>query len=463
MSDSFILVVDDEPDIRSLVQEILEDEGYSVRSAENAATAREALAEKRPDLALLDIWMPDEDGISLLKSWRDGGQLDFPVVMMSGHGTVETAVEATRMGAVDFVEKPLSLAKLLMVVERALQTPVEAPAVVAAGQVPKEPPPPPPEIVGSSDYVKSLREQAARIAENDAPVLISGEAGSGKGVLARHIHALSEQREGPFVSIRGDGLTEKSAATELYGSEYAGVVNPGILEQARGGSLYISDFGSLPINAQTLLLATLESRQFTRVGGSQPLPLNARIIAATGDNLRDRAAIGQFREDLYYRIAVLPLQTVGLRDHKQDIPALLEFYVNWFVEREKLPYRHFNVAAQNRLRNHDWPGNIRELKNLVQRVMILGSGVEVGVDEVEQALSSGEAAISGDTGGGLMTVPLGLPLREARAEFERAYLRAQLKAVEGSIVELARRVGMERTHLYRKLRSLGIDAGRSRS
>jgi DNA-binding NtrC family response regulator len=360
---------------------------------------------------------------------------------------------------VDFVEKPLSLARLLMIVERALRMPVDSGPVAGAHSVPSAPPP---EIVGSSEYVKSLREQATRIAENDAPVLISGEAGSGRGVLARHIHALSDRRDGPFVSLRADSISEKGAATELYGSEYAGVVNPGLLEQAAGGSLYLSDIGSLRDNAQSLLLAVLETRQFTRVGGSQPLSLDLRLISSTAEHLRERAAAGLFREELYYRIAVLPLQTLGLREHLQDIPALLEFYVNWFVEQEKLSYRHFNVAAQNRLRNHVWPGNIRELKNLVQRLMILGSGSEVGVDEVEQALSSGDGVVSA-SGGGMMPVSLNLPLREARAEFERLYLRAQLEAVDGSIVELARRVGMERTHLYRKLRTLGIDASRSRN
>jgi len=461
VSQAYILVVDDEPDIRSLVQEILEDEGYQVSSAEHAEAARAALEERRPDLALLDIWMPGEDGISLLKHWRESGQLDFPVVMISGHGTVETAVEATRMGAVDFVEKPLSLAKLLLVVEKALRAPL--PGSTGAGAASGgEPPPPPPELVGGSAYIKSLREQAARSAENDATVLISGEPGSGKSVLARQIHALSAQRDGPFVALRGDSLTDNNAASELFGSEYAGVVNPGLFDQARGGTLFISDVGGLPEQAQTLLLAALEARQYSRVGGQQSLPLELRLIAASRDKLRDRVAAGQFREDLYYRIDVVPLATRGLREHKEDIPALLEYHANWFVEHEKLPYRHFNVAAQNRLRNHDWPGNIRELKNLVQRLMILGSGVEVGVDEVEQALSSGEGAISASASGGLMPVPLELPLRQARAEFERCYLLAQLKAVDGSIVELAKRVGMERTHLYRKLRSLGVDVGRAR-
>jgi DNA-binding NtrC family response regulator len=381
MSAPYILVVDDEPDIRTLVQEILEDEGYEVVGAEDAKSARAARAKRLPDLVLLDIWMPDEDGITLLKEWKEEERLPFPVIMMSGHGTVETAVEATRLGALDFVEKPLSLAKLLLMVKQAL----EAGQAGTEAEVARPNSRAIPQLVGESQTMMKLRSQAQRVARHDTPLLLTGEPGAGKKTLARFIHASGSRSHCPFIEINLGGLTEENAAVELYGRVQEGRTRPGQLQQAAGGTLLLYDLADLTQTLQAYLFDLLESGRFTPVGTTDSLPADVRLIVTT----RESPAYFQgakFREDLYYRLNVLQLQVPGLREHREDIPALLEYYADWFVKHEGLGYRHFNVAAQNRLRNHDWPGNVQELKNLVQRLMILGSGVEIGAEEAEVAL-----------------------------------------------------------------------------
>jgi len=455
MTAPYILVIDDEPDIRDLVKAILEDEGYLVNVADSARSARASKAEQMPDLVLLDIWMPGEDGISLLKDWRDRRELSFPVVMMSGHGTVETAVEATRLGAFDFVEKPLSLAKLLMMVEKALANASNDAKYGAAGVSARAD-----ELVGRSRYVKNLRDQIDKLSGTDASVLVFGEVASGKALVLRHIHQNSARAGKPFVTVRCEALEEKNTAVELFGSEHAGTVNKGALEQARGGVLHLGEVSELSAQAQALLLGALRTKHFSRVGGAQALPLEVRVMTSSTVDLQLSLDRGDFDEQLYYKLNVVPIQTLGLREHPEDIPALLEYYVDWFVAHEGLAYRHFNVAAQNYLRNYPWPGNIRELKNLVQRLLVMGTGVEVALEEVEQVSQERENPFTEQLG--LMAIPLDLSLREARAEFERNYLQQQLSAADGSIVDLAKRVGMERTHLYRKLRSLGIDLGKQR-
>ena len=456
MHEPYILVVDDEPGIRDLVKEILEDEGYRVQVADSTGNARVSVAEQTPNLVLLDIWMPGEDGISLLKDWHDRGELSFPVVMMSGHGTVETAVGATRLGAFDFVEKPLSLAKLLIVVEKALASSVAGaqPEVgIATVEIDT--------LTGRSQYIEDLRQQIERLGETDANVLVTGEVASGRELVLHHIHKNSARAGKPFISVRCDTLDERNAALELFGSEHAGAINPGVFEQAQGGILHLSEVGELPLPVQSMLLSTLRAKHFSRVGGIQTLPLNVRLMSSSNVDLQRLLVSGEFDENLYYTLNVLPVYTLGLREHLEDIPALVSYYVDQLVERENLSYRHFDIAVQNCLRNYAWPGNIRELKNLVQRLLVMGNGVEVGLEEVERALRERDMPI-GDAGG-IMAIPLELSLREARAEFERSYLQQQLKATDGNIGELAKRVGMERTHLYRKLRSLGIQVGRQRN
>lgn len=452
MSNPFILVVDDEPDIRNLVQEILEDEGYTVGVAGSGAEARSALKEQKPQLVLLDIWMPDEDGISLLKDLKQSGQLDFPVVMISGHGTVETAVEATRCGAVDFIEKPLSLAKLLLTVEKALQTRVitdsnDKPAASVSFRD---------EIIGTSAYVKGLREKIPELAKLGQNVLISGEPATGKALIAMHVHAAGEHAGGPFITLSCDSLSTSNSSRELLGESGHGLLNSGYLESALSGTLYLKDVEELPSAAQVILLDVLEKREIRRVGSLTRITSDIRVVSSTTENLLFLVRRGDFLPELYTRLSEQSLECKSLREHPEDIPVLLGHYVSWFVEHESLPYRHFTVAAQNRLRNLDWPGNMLELKNLIQRLMILGAGVEVDVAEINDMIGVAKGPATP------VELSLDLPLREARAAFERMYMLHQLQLSEGNIGELAKRVGMERTHLYRKLRSLEIDLGKVR-
>jgi DNA-binding NtrC family response regulator len=450
MSATHILVVDDEPDIRGLVQEILEDEGYRVSGAESGTAARQALRERRPDLILLDIWMPDLDGISLLKEWAQDEGLPCPVIMMSGHGTVETAVEATRLGAYDFLEKPLSMAKLLLTVERAL----EAEKLQQENLGLKRRAPLVHEPAGHSAAMQRLREQVKRIAQHDTWVLITGESGSGRETFARYLHAQSPRRDRPFVDLSVSALIGGNAARELFGSEEAGLTHYGSLEKAAGGTLLMDEVADMDLEAQALLLGALDNGSFLRVGGAEPVAIDVRIIAVTQRNLEDEVRAGRFREDLFYHLNVVPLNIPALRDHAEDVPDLLNYYLDFFATHEKLPYRRFSVGAQNFLRNYDWPGNVRELKNLVQRALILGGGDEITQQEVEGALGAPQPIQVQPLEG---LVSFDQPLREARDQFEKAYLDYQLEKHSGNVSKMAKEAGMERTHLYRKLRSLGVE------
>ncbi len=450
MKKAYILVVDDEPDIRETVAEILQDEGYEVAQAGDAAAARQNRRLRRPDLVLLDIWMPGEDGISLLKEWAAGG-LPFPVVMISGHGSVETAVEATRLGAYDFIEKPLSMSKLLLTVERALEVHKLYQENMGLRQQVHSVPEP----VGKSPVMQHLREQIKRIALHNAWVLFTGEPGSGKEVCARYLHACSHRKEAPFLDVGAASLARENASVELFGSEEGGRLHYGLLEQAHGGVLFLDEVGDLDLAIQARLLSALETGSFLRIGGSDPVVVDVRVLAATHQPLDEMVQAGRFREDLFYHLNVVPVRVPPLREHREDIPDLLQYYVQLFVERDKLPFREFSVAAQNYLRNYHWPGNIRELKNLVQRLLILGPGEAIDLDEVQQALGNNLALQRRDTSE-QTPISFELPLRDARDQFEKQYLEYQLEKCGGSVGKLSRQVGMERTHLYRKLRSLGI-------
>lgn len=451
MSAPNILVVDDEPDIRVLVKEILEDEGFDVTLAEDAHTARQARRARRPDLTLLDIWMPDTDGITLLKEWSQDGPPETPVIMMSGHGTVETAVEATRLGAYDFLEKPLSLPKLVLTVRHALEaTQLRQENVGLRREVH-----PLSEPVGHSALMQRLREQAKRIAEHDTPVLITGESGSGKEVFARYIHTRSSRSAGPFVRVTV-GTANRDLAIELFGVEAGTDVHYGSLERANGGTLFVEDIADMDLAMQARLLGALQHRSLTRVHGMEPVRINVRVVAATRANLARAVQAQRFRDDLYYHLNVVPLYIPPLRDHREDIPELIDYCVELLVRQGHHAYRRFTVAAKNRLRNHSWPGNVRELINAVQRLLILGAGQEVDLQEIDAALGTAPRAAPASELPGL-----DLPLKEAREQFERAYLEYQLRHAGGSIGQIAKRVGLERTHLYRKLRALGINPKRA--
>lgn len=447
MSTHHVLVVDDEADIRTLIKDILSDEGYEVTNAADAAEARAARQEGKFDLILLDIWMPDTDGITLLREWSEQGDLDCPVVIISGHGTVDTAVEATRLGAFDFVEKPLSIAKLLRTVERAIEA-AKRQSTTAHRLLPSLLTP-----VGRSKIMQNLRDKVQQYANHDSPVLLIGEAGTGRGAFARYIHALSDRAEGPLVNLLSASLTESNAEEQLLGSEVNGEIHSGYFERAKDGTLIIDELTDLNELAQKLIMSVLEQGEFVRRGGREPIKLQARVLATTNVDYEARIEDGSLRRQLVSDLNTLTLRVPPLREYAEDVPELLSYYVDKLVDGEGLSFRRIGVAAQNRLRNYPWPDNVRELKNLVRRLLIIGTDEEISLEEVEKEITaaarSDEPLVKQDL--------LSLPLREAREQFERAYLQQQLLLCDGKVGKLAKRVGMERTHLYRKLRSLGVD------
>ena len=447
MSSSHVLVVDDEVDIRALIQDILTDEGYGVTVAANAEEARKARADQKIDLILLDIWMPDTDGITLLREWSDTGDLKCPVVIMSGHGTVDAAVEATRLGAFDFVEKPLSLAKLLRTVEAALE-PEAKQSSGARGALPSLLAP-----VGRSELMQALREKVQQYAQHDESVLLSGEPGTGRGAFARYLHALSRRADELLISVTAASLTDGSAEEKLLGREESGEIHAGAFERAGRGTLVIDELSDLGEAAQRILLAALEDRSYRRVGGRENVRIKCRVVATVGNDYDAKVESGALRRDLIAHLSVLGVRIPPLREYSEDVPELLAYYVDKLVDSENLKFRRFSVAAQNRLRNYPWPDNVRELKNLTRRLLLSGSDDDISLEEVEAEISAAaptnEPLVKQDL--------LSLPLREAREQFERTYLQQQLILCDGKVGQLAKRVGMERTHLYRKLRSLGVD------
>ncbi len=453
MSISHILVVDDEPDIRELVKEILEDEHYLVTVAADGEQARQARKERRPDLILLDVWMPDVDGITLLKEWQQEAEKPAPpVVVMSGHGTVETAVEATRLGAYDFLEKPLSMAKLLITIRHALEdyflrrenlglrrhvSPLTRP-------------------LGRSETMDTMRQQIERVAVTDARVLLTGEPGVGKRLVAQMIHNLSGRKENPFVEIGVATIVPSNAAMELFGEEDGDAVRYGLLEQANGGSLFFNEIADMDLDLQAKLASALQGEAIVRMGGSKAVKIDIRVLVSTHKNLIEEVRAGRFREDLYYQLNVVPIVVPPLREHAQDIPELLTYYVDFFVESDVLPYRNFSVSAQNCLRNYGWPGNVRELKSIVHRLLILGSGETIDGAEVEAVLGGDLQSCARNLGVAPSVFDFNKPLREAREQFERAYIAFHLKQLEGNVSQVAKVAGIERTHLYRKMKALGI-------
>lgn len=413
-----ILVVDDEPDIRELIKDILEDENYQVEIAANGEEAKAAFDEKLPDLVLLDIWMPDIDGITLLKEFKEQNKA-VTIVMMSGHGTIETAVEATRLGAVDFIEKPLSTAKLLRGVEMALENRAKQVAIKRElSQVP----------VGKSSQMNLLREQIERIARHDMPILLVGEGGTGKHCFAHYLHSLGNYADGKFIELSPESFPLDSLKIKTL---------------AKDSCLFINDLALLNDEAQALLLHLLESKQLDQ----------GQLICATQYSLQKAVDNGDFIDNLLYQLNSITLVIPPLRDHIEDIPELVHHFVDLQTTQAGLPYRRFTVAAQNRLRNHDWAGNVLELKNVIQRLLVLGDGDDIDVADIEHALASEqEASAESDE-----TINFDLPLREAREQFERLYLLRKLQETDGNVGKAAKLAGMERTHLYRKLRSLGID------
>jgi DNA-binding NtrC family response regulator len=432
VNDARILVVDDEANIRNLLDEILSEEGFDVTTAEDAAHAREARRHANFDLTLLDIWMPDTDGISLLKEWADSGSLG-PVVMMSGHGTVDTAVEATRLGALDFIEKPVSLNQLLRTVNKALAIrPAAGQGLVRS--------PLSAQLVGKSRSMSELRERIAAVAQHEITVLFTGEPGSGRTRAARHLASLAARSAGPFEIIGGDELSAADVRGRLFGDGE----RSGALDRAAAGILFIPGINRVVPQAQGVLLEALAT------GGGAGIAADVRVLASAPPGFERDA---NFRSDLMSLIGSVVVRVPPLRDHAEDVPELLRYFTERFVDLERLPFRRFGIAVQNRLRNYPWPGNVLELRHLVKQMLVLDGDEEIGLREVEGEL----AADATDAEPLIKKDLLAMPLREAREHFERAYLQQQLQLCGGKVGQLAKRVGMERTHLYRKLRALGVD------
>lgn len=419
MSRPRILVVDDEPEIRAAVGEILSDEGYEVALADSAAAARAEVSTTRPDLVLLDIWMEGEDGISLLRHWASTPASAPPVVMMSGHGTVDTAVEATRLGALNFIEKPVSLAKLLYVVERALRSAPRRRALLGSAPLL--------DIIDAHPAVARLKRSLETAARSDEPVIFVGESGTSRETLARRL-AQSCRRE--FVQLVVAGTDE--AVTRVALNTAMRSANPVLF--------FLNDLGDAAPDVQAALVAFL--------AGSEVM--DVRIAASARPEAM--SAEGSLRRDLLDHIAVFVIDVPPLRAYREFIPEIVRYYVDKFADRESYHFRQFSVAALNRLRRHDWPGNLKELENLIKRVLSTETSAPVEMEEIDAAFAAATPAVP-QLGEDLLS----LPYREARERFERAYLGAQLELAQGRVAKLAERVGLERTHLYRKLKALGVE------
>jgi two-component system, NtrC family, nitrogen regulation response regulator NtrX len=447
MSETKILIVDDEPDIRNIISDILNDEGFTTFTAQNAETAREIYQRVSPDVVLLDIWMPDTDGISVLKGWMQEGTT-ASIIMISGHGTVDTAVEAIRIGAYDFLEKPLSTAKLLVTVERALQNR----KLTEENLQLRNRLEPATDLLGDSPRMDLLREKIQRFAATDSWVVVQGEPGSGKGVVARSLHRQSRRAERPFVEVNLGAIPTENVAIHLFGHEQGDIIE-GSLERANGGSLVLDEVADLDADLQAKLLSALEERSFFRVGGRTTVHIDIRVIATTNQDLQEMVSQGSFRRDLYDRLNQLPISVPPLREHSQDVPILVDSIANTAIDNEAYPQHQFSTAAMNILRSYRWPGNVRELYNVVRRLLITSEHTQISATDVRQELGGTQSDSTETT----QVLEFEADMREARETFERAYLSYHLGQVNGNMTELATRTGLERTHLYRKLKGLGID------
>ncbi|MBI2398722.1 MAG: sigma-54-dependent Fis family transcriptional regulator [Xanthomonadales bacterium] len=450
MNQNRVLVVDDEPDIRQLIGDILLDEGHRVETADCLAAARAALPAFKPDLILLDVWLPDGDGVALLQEWQEQGGPGAPVVMISGHGSIETAVNALKLGAYDFLEKPVSLAKLLATVHRGFEH--AALKRENLGLRARVAPPPP---IGGSTAMQIVRTQLERAAHVDAPLMIRGETGTGKEALARYAHGHGPRAAAPFVHFAAATMAGERGVAALFGRDTAHGEEPGAIAQAANGTLYIDEVASLDATTQARLASAIAARQYVPESGQKPRPFAARLIASSLRAPEQELQAGTLREDLYFQLNVLSVHVPALRERPEDIAALLGAQLEQVAARDSLPPRTLSAAAIDRLRRHPWPGNLRELRNLVQRLLIIGGEGEIDLDEVEDAL--GIIAPAPGKPAGDFLLDLSLPLRDARDRFERTYLMRQLRHCRGSVSRLAQISGMERTHLYRKLKDLGVD------
>jgi two-component system nitrogen regulation response regulator NtrX len=451
-----ILIVDDEADIRDLVAGILEDEGYETRTAKNSDDALAAVATRRPNLVFLDIWLQGSrlDGLQLLDAIKQEHP-ELPVVMISGHGNIETAVAAIKQGAYDFIEKPFKADRLVLVAERALETSRLKREVRQLMQMT----PLPASLVGRSPAISQLRQAIERVAPTNSRVLIVGPSGAGKELAARTLHQMSARASGPFVVLNAAAITPERMETELFGIDHTNGTEqrkPGALEEAHGGTLFIDDVADLPRETQNKILRVLVDQTFQRVGGTAKISVDVRIVSSTSRNLETLIAEGRFREDLYHRLSVVPIRVPPLAERREDISDLVEFFMDQISQGTGLPKRRIGEDAMAVLQSHNWPGNVRQLRNNVERLMILAGGdADAVLDASMLPPDVGSMVPSMPNGNGGEQL-MGLPLRDAREVFEREYLVAQISRFGGNISRTAEFVGMERSALHRKLKALGI-------
>ena len=452
---SDILIVDDEADIRDLVAGILDDEGFTTRTARDSDSALAEIAIRRPSLVFLDIWLQGSklDGLQLLEQIKRD-HADLPVVMISGHGNIETAVAAIKRGAYDFIEKPFKSDRLILVATRALETSrlkrevKELKQLAPAASI----------LTGRSACMNQLRQTIDRAAKANSRILIVGPSGAGKELAARTLHVASSRADGPFVVINAAAITPERMEVELFGIEPNGehARKTGALEEAHGGTLFIDEIGDMPRDTQNKILRVLVEQTFQRQGGTAKVSVDVRIISSTARNLEEEIAAGHFREDLYHRLSVVPIRVPPLSERREDIPELIDYFMDQISAATGLPKRQIGQDAMAVLQSHVWPGNVRQLRNNVERVMILAGGgpeVIITADMLPQDVGSMVPAMPTSNNGEHI---MGLPLREAREVFERDYLMAQISRFSGNISRTAEFVGMERSALHRKLKALGV-------
>jgi len=445
-----ILVVDDEKSIRDSLEGVLGDEGYEVSSAASAEAALKRVRQGQPpDLVLLDIWLPGMDGIEALKELKSSNP-DIPVIMISGHGTVETAVRATKLGAYDFLEKPLSLEKVVLTVEHALERErlrLENRELIA-GQMKGF------EMLGSSRSMQELKRGIERAAPTNSWVLITGENGTGKELVARNIHFLSNRSARPFVAVNCAAIPEELIESELFGHErgaFTGAVSSkkGKFDMADGGTLFLDEIGDMSLKTQAKVLRILEERSFERVGGTRSITVDVRVIAATNKDLKEEITRGNFREDLYYRLNVIPFYVPPLRERGADIALFIRHFLEEFSRETARDVPRITNEAMKWLLGYHWPGNVRELRNLMERLVIMAPAGEISAEDIPAYIRGGKAAAES---GWVST------LKDARKEFERDFIVRKLEENDGNVARTAEVIGVERSHLYRKMKSYGIES-----
>ncbi len=454
-----ILVVDDEKDIRELIAGILEDEGHGTRTAGDSTTALEAITERRPTMIFLDIWLQGSelDGLELLDEIKRLHP-DIAVVMISGHGNIETAVSAIRRGAYDYVEKPFKADRLILLASRALETSNLKKQVKELQERSADMP----ELLGNSQVMNTLRQTIERIASSNSRIMISGASGAGKELVARTIHQLSERCDGPFVVLNAANITPDRMELELFGTEGDGdeARTVGALEEAHGGTLYIDEVADMPRDTQSRILRVLVEQQFQRIGGTTKVKVDVRVLSSTARNLEKAIEEERFREDLFHRLAVVPIRIPPLSERREDIPELVDAFMDQIARQSGIKGCAIGNDAMAVLQAHDWPGNIRQLRNNIERLMIL-SRVEDGTIITADMLPKEVGEMLPNSGGSGGEHLMSLPLKEAREAFERDYLAAQVGRFSGNISRTAEFVGMERSALHRKLKSLGLTEKRS--